>query len=48
MIKTTEALSQKNEIYAKDLKAQLEANLLLRMEDLTNWSKNSDDCIQNE
>jgi len=39
MMKTTKALSQDNAAYSKALKAHLDANLLLRMEHLTDWSR---------
>lgn len=39
MVQATEILSKDNEAYAQNLKSHLEANLLLRMEDLLGWSQ---------
>lgn len=39
MVKATETLSKDNEVYSQDIKSHLEANLLLRMERLLNWSR---------
>lgn len=40
MMQETENLSRKNERYAQNIGFHLEANLLLRMERLLNWSRN--------
>lgn len=39
MVRATEILSKDNEVYAQNLKSHLEANLLLRMENLLAWSQ---------